>query len=89
MSTNLGTQEIIIVFIIMIIAIVGNLVFYKKQAGKAKQIKWSVMLYGATLLLFACSLLTPPDITSSIMVSAPLTIAYILLLNKLWFSKMP
>ena len=88
MASNLSTPEVIFAFNILVIGIIGNFVFHFRQAGKNKQIKWSAIIYGAAVLLFACSLFTPPDITSSIMVAAPLTIAYVLLLNKLWFVKM-
>ena len=69
------------------IGLIGNLKLVLNQSEMNKQIKWSAFIYGASVLIVLCGLLTPPDILSNVIFSGPLTVIYIIILRKIGFKK--
>jgi len=85
---TLSGAELYLAITIAVIGLIGNLKLFLNQTEKNKQIKWSVSIYGASILIVLCGLLTPPDILSNIIFSVPLTAVYIFILRKIGFRKL-
>ena len=85
---TLSGAEFYLAITVAVIGLIGNLKLFLNQTGKNKQIKWSVSIYGTSILIILCGLLTPPDILSNIIFSGPLTAVYIIILRKIGFRKL-
>ncbi len=79
----LSGAEIFLSLMIIAIGIIRNIKLYFNNVEKKKQINWCFNVYGTAIIVIICGLFTPADILSNIIFSIPLTIIYVILLNKI------
>lgn len=78
---DLSIIEIYFCIFIALVGLVGNVIQIIRQAAKSARLKWSIFLYGASLLVLLSGFLTPPDLLSNLLMTGPFLLVYSMFLK--------
>lgn len=85
---NPGIPEIYFAIFIALVGLVGNTLQAISHAASITKWKWSLFIYGASILVLICGFITPPDLLSTILMAGPLTLVYSLFLKSMVYKKL-
>ena len=82
---KLSGAEFFLTLVVVCIGLIGNLKLYLNNRDRNQHIRWNTSIYGVSVILLICGILTPPDILTNIIFSVPISIIYIFIIRKIVF----
>lgn len=76
----LSNSELILIFSLLLIGLLGNLQIY---FNKADNRKWNSTIYPAVIIFLVCGFVTEPSLLENILISGPLVVFQLLIVRSM------
>lgn len=82
---KLSGAEFFLILVVVCVGLFGNLKLHFNNRDRNQHIRWNTSIYGLSIIILICGILTPPDILSNIIFSIPISIIYLIIVRKIVF----